>query len=182
MANFLAIFPRKNRLKISHRKLHHILHCKKIVTWNSLWEHPRLRNCPEIRPEVSRTFLWGRGSGGVKSAGVSQSVRETGRDESQSVPCQEKLLKTRDLELPIFEGSVPSCSPHSAGYTRTSVHPYFPVANSWQIERSYPQMSTHISHQRFQTSNQISPKEAQHLSLHSNLKHGWFTRKFANHI
>ena len=71
----------------------------------------------------------GEGSGGVKSAGVSQSVRETGRDESQSVPSPEKLFKTRDLELPIFEGSVPSCSPHSAGYTRTSVHPYFPVTN-----------------------------------------------------
>ena len=68
-------------------------------------------------------LIWGRGSGGVKSAGVSQSVRETGRDESQCVPSPEKLFKTRDLELPIFEGSVPSCSPHSAGYTRTSVHP-----------------------------------------------------------
>ena len=72
-------------------------------------------------------MFWGRGSGGVKSAGVSQSVRETGRDESQSVPSPEKLFKTRDLELPIFEGSVPSCSPHSAEYTRASVHPYFPV-------------------------------------------------------
>ena len=35
------------------------------------------------------------------------------------------LFKTRDLELPFFEGSLPSCWPHSAGYTRTSVHPYF---------------------------------------------------------
>ena len=61
----------------------------------------------------------GRGSGGVESAGVSQSVRETRRDETQTVPSPEKLFKTRDLELPIFEGSVPSCSPHSAGYTRT---------------------------------------------------------------
>ena len=76
-------------------------------------------------------WFWGRGSGGVKSAGVSQSVRETGRDESQSVPCPEKLFKTRDLELPIFEGSVPSCSPHSAGYTRTSAHPYVPVTNGF---------------------------------------------------
>ena len=57
-------------------------------------------------------------------------MRETGRDESQSVPSSEKLFKTRDLELPIFEGSVPSCSPHSAGYTRTSVHPYFPVTKA----------------------------------------------------
>ena len=79
--------------------------------------------------EKSKGFSWGRGSGGVKSAGVSQSVRETGRGESQSVPSPDTLFKTRDLELPNFEGSVPSCSPHSAGYTRTSVHPYFPVAN-----------------------------------------------------
>ena len=27
-----------------------------------------------------------------------------------------------------------------------------------------------------------SKDEIQYLSLHSNLKHGWFTRKFANHI
>ena len=79
----------------------------------------------------SQKVFGGRGSGGVKSAGVSQSVRETGRDESQSVPSPEELFKTRDLELPIFEGSVPSCSPHSVGYTRTSVHPYFPFAKSF---------------------------------------------------
>ena len=72
---------------------------------------------------------WERGSGGVQSTGVSQRVRVTGRDESQSVPSPEKLLKTRDLELPFFEGSLPSCSPHSAGYTRTFLHPYFPVSN-----------------------------------------------------
>ena len=55
-------------------------------------------------------------------------MRETSRDESQNVLSTQKLFKTRDLELPIFEGSLPSYSPHSAGYTRTSVHPYFPVA------------------------------------------------------
>ena len=69
------------------------------------------------------TKLWGQGSGGV-----SQSVRETSRDESQNVPSTQKLFKTSELELPIFQGSLPSCSPHSAGCTRTSVHPYFPVA------------------------------------------------------
>ena len=31
VANFLSTFPRKNRIQICHRKLHHILHCKK---WN----------------------------------------------------------------------------------------------------------------------------------------------------
>ena len=36
---------------------------------------------------------WERGSGGVQSTSVSPSVRETGRDESQSVPSPEKLLK-----------------------------------------------------------------------------------------
>ena len=52
----------------------------------------------------------------------------------------ENLFKTRDLELPIFEGSLPSCSPHSAGYTRTSVHPYFPVANQNSFRRIRPQI------------------------------------------
>ena len=33
-----------------------------------------------------------RGSGGVQSTGVSQSVRATSRDESQSVPSLEKLF------------------------------------------------------------------------------------------
>ena len=44
----------------------------------------------------------GGGSGGVQSTGVSQRVRATGRDESQSVPSLAKLFKTRELELPIF--------------------------------------------------------------------------------
>ena len=38
-------------------------------------------------------------------------------------------LQTRDLELPSFEGSLPSCWPHSAGCTRIFLHPYLPVAN-----------------------------------------------------
>ena len=41
-----------------------------------------------------------------------------------------KLSKTRDSELTFFEGSLPSCSPHSVGYTRTFLHPYFPVAEN----------------------------------------------------
>ena len=42
---------------------------------------------------VEQNLFWGRGSGGVKSTGVSQSVRETSRDESQCVPSPEKLFK-----------------------------------------------------------------------------------------
>ena len=92
--------------------------------------NPTIRAPPPQEPTI-RTAPpdWGRGSGGVKSTGVSQSVRETSRDESQNVLSTQKLFKTRDLELPIFQGSLPIRSPHSAGYTRTSVHPYFPVAN-----------------------------------------------------
>ena len=52
----------------------------------------------------------------------------TGRDESQSVPSPGELFQTRDLGLPFFEGSLPSCSPEFAGYTRPFLHPYFPVA------------------------------------------------------
>ena len=47
-------------------------------------------------------FSWGRGSGGVKSAGVSQSVRETGRDESQSVPSPENSSKQGIWSSQIF--------------------------------------------------------------------------------
>ena len=84
---------------------------------------------PSLHPKwQAQRAAKGGGSGGVRSAGVSQSVGETGRDKSQSVPSPEKLFKIRDLELPIFEGSLPSCLPHSARYTRTSVHLYFPVA------------------------------------------------------
>ena len=46
--------------------------------------------------------------GGVQSTGASQSVRDTSRDESQTVLSPEKVFKTRDLELPFFEGSFPS--------------------------------------------------------------------------
>ena len=101
--------------------------CTQRIGWEELSEFaPRNSVSPEN---------WKRGSGGVQSTGVSQSVRETGRDESQSVLSPEKLFKTRDLELPFFEGSFPSCSPHSAGYTRTFLHPYFPVAKRNSRER-----------------------------------------------
>ena len=60
--------------------------------------------------------VWGR------LAGTSPNVCPSG-------PFIEKLLRARDLELPIFEGSLPSCWLHCMGYTRTSVHLYFPVAN-----------------------------------------------------
>ena len=97
------------------------------------WHVCRAKLNPNIIKLLPKTFnsmrkYWERGSGGVQSTGVSQRVRVTGRDESQSVPSPEKLFKTRDLELPFFEGFLPSCSPHSAGYARTFLHPYFPVA------------------------------------------------------
>ena len=88
----------------------------------ALWARNRPKNCKRFLGQE-------RGSGGVQSTGVSQRVRATRRDESQSVPSPEKLFETRDLELPFFEGSFPSCSPHSVGYTCTILHPYFPVAN-----------------------------------------------------
>ena len=76
-------------------------------------------------------FCWGRGSGGVESTGVSQSVRETSREKCQRVPSPEELFQTRDLELPIFEGSLPSGLPHPPRdtpvplYTCTSLWPIF---------------------------------------------------------
>ena len=56
-------------------------------------------------------------------------MHHPGRDESRGVPSPVNLFRTRDLELPFFEGSLPSCRPHSAGYTCTFLHLYFPVAN-----------------------------------------------------
>ena len=79
----------------------------------------------DSKPTQVRSHSLGEGKWGRKSAGVSQSVRETDRDKSQSVPSPQKRFETKDLELPSFEGSLPSCSPHSAGNTRTSVHPCF---------------------------------------------------------
>ena len=46
--------------------------------------------------------FWGRGSGGVKSAGVSQSVRETGRERSQSAPSPRKTLQNKGFGAPNF--------------------------------------------------------------------------------
>ena len=52
-------------------------------------------------------------SGGVQSTGVSQRVRATGRDESQSVPTPEKVFETWDLELPFLRdlSQVVRCTP-----------------------------------------------------------------------
>ena len=98
--------------------------------WNSL-EHTH---------GYQQFFGGERGSGGVQSTGVSQRARATGRDESQSVPSPGKLYKARDLELPLFEGSLPSCSPHSMGYTCTFLHPYFPVENVFWVLSGYFQV------------------------------------------
>ena len=75
-----------------------------------------------------RPLCWERGSGGVRSAGVSQSVRDTSRDESQNVLSTPKLFKTRDLELPIFRdlSQVVRRTPRDTPvplYTRTSPFP-----------------------------------------------------------
>ena len=59
--------------------------------------------------------------GEYKTAGVSQSVREAGIPKGLKTkvsPPPEKLFRTRDLELPSFEGSLPSCWLHL-------LHPYF---------------------------------------------------------
>ena len=74
-------------------------------------------------------FFWGGEVGAYKVQAYPRGVRATRRDESKSVPSPENPFKKRDLELPSFQGSLPSCSPHSVGYTRTSLHLYFPVAN-----------------------------------------------------
>ena len=72
---------------------------------------------------------WGRGSGGVKSTGVSQSVRETSRVESQNVLSNQKLFKNKGFGAPNFLGISPelfAAPPRDTPvplYTRTSPWP-----------------------------------------------------------
>ena len=56
------------------------------------------------------------------------SGRLQGRVLKRSLP--RKLFKTMDLELPFIEAFLPSYWPHSAGYTRTFLHPYCPQHQS----------------------------------------------------
>ena len=55
------------------------------------------------------SLFGGREVGGVKSTGVSQSVRETSTDESQCVPSQEKkkTLPNKGFGAPKFWGISP---------------------------------------------------------------------------
>ena len=80
---------------------------------------------------VGRGACFRRGWGEVGVHKVQAYPREWGWLEGTSPKVfspQKISFKTRDLELPfVFEGSLPSCSPHSAGYTRSFLHPYFPV-------------------------------------------------------
>ena len=88
------------------------MECQDFVESIFIWE---TISCPCHRMKTKhRRFIQERGSGGAQRTGVSQSVRATSRDKPQSVHSPEKLLKKRDLELPFCEGSLPSCSPHSA--------------------------------------------------------------------
>ena len=62
---------------------------------------------------------WGRGSGGVKSTVVSQSVRETSRDESQNVLSTQKTLQNKRFGAPNFLGISPKLFAALRG-----IHPY----------------------------------------------------------
>ena len=90
------------------------------------------RRClaPPENKDQQRTLEEGEVGEHKKYRRIPNCEVETSRDESQCVPSPDKPFKTRDLELPIFKGSLPSCSPHSAGYTCTSVHPYFRGQNA----------------------------------------------------
>ena len=76
---------------------------------------------------VAIGFELGEGSWGRKKC---RRVPKREGDWQGGVPrCalpRKKALQNRDLELPIFQGSVPSCSPHPTGSTRTSGTPVLP--------------------------------------------------------
>ena len=123
--------------------------------WNAkkkLWPHLNqphnslvwLTEGPKIEKKChSRMTAWiRRGEVGAYKGQAYPKVwgQQTGTSP-EVFPPPKKLFKTRDLELPFFEGSLPSCSPHSVGYTRTLLHPYFPVANwnlAWLLESDIP--------------------------------------------
>ena len=85
-----------------------------------------------VAPHCATKPLFGRyPEQQLNSDWISETIQR-GRVPMRSLP-RKKLFKTRDLELPIFEGSLPICLPHSAGYTCTFVHRYFPVAKPWAI-------------------------------------------------
>ena len=77
---------------------------------------------------------------GVQSTGVSQSVRETSTVESQSVLFPEKLLKTRDFDLPThFYGVSPKFLAALRGirpYLKF-LPPYFSVAKFQDYFRTF---------------------------------------------
>ena len=78
-------------------------------------------------------FGGGEGSGGRKKYScIPKCEGRLAGTSPQCVPCSAQLFKTRDLELPMFEGSLLSCSPQAVGYNRTSVDPYFP----WPISET----------------------------------------------
>ena len=68
-------------------------------------------------------------AGPSKSTGVSQRLTNTERDESQTIPSPEKLIKQGAWSSQLFKRSVPSYWPHSPGYIRTLLHLSFPAAN-----------------------------------------------------
>ena len=73
----------------------------------------------------------GRGNLGVEK--VQAYLKVEGALEGMSpklIPPQQKRFKTRDLQLPFFEGCLPDYWLHFAAYTCTLLHPYFPVAKS----------------------------------------------------
>ena len=67
-------------------------------------------------------------------------MRETGRDESQSVPSPDSSS--------FFRGSLPNCWSNSAGYTCIFLHPYFTMAkthpNHANDRKSNPTICTSI--------------------------------------
>ena len=110
----------------------------------------------------------------------TQRVRATGRDESQSVPSPEKLLKTSDLELPFFEGSLPSCYPHSVGYTPTSLHPYFPGSPPERDQIVTPQLTFGL--ERWLSISEKLPLERQSLHTHTTFIVGELMLQLHTHI
>ena len=85
---FCQFSPGENRLKICHRKLHHILQWKKTtsVTWNSLWEHPRLKNKSRPVMRIGGSQKGGFVKGWFWRMERGNKKRNPGREGGTTVP------------------------------------------------------------------------------------------------
>ena len=106
----------------------------KIATWLASYKlEPKIAEKWPPKFGQKRSFCLGEGEvGGVKSTGVSQSVRETSRDESKTFSPPKKTLQNKRFGAPNFLGISPKLFAALRG-----IHPYLctPVLPRGQLSQ-----------------------------------------------